>query len=32
MDTPRERHAETVTTFGGEAVGEMCPAFQLEIS
>jgi L-asparaginase II len=32
VDTLRERHVETVKTFGGEAVGEMRPAFQLDIS
>jgi L-asparaginase II len=31
VDTLRERHIETVKTFGGEAVGEMRPAFHLEI-
>jgi L-asparaginase II len=31
VDTLRERHVETVKTFGGETVGEMCPAFQLDI-
>ena len=31
VDTLRERHVEMVKTFGGEAVGETCPAFQLEI-
>jgi L-asparaginase II len=31
VDTLRERHAETVKTFGGETVGEMCPAFQLDV-
>jgi hypothetical protein len=31
VDTLRVRHVETVTTFGGETVGEMCPAFHLEI-
>ena len=31
VDTLRERHVETVKTFGGEAVGEMCPAFHIEI-
>ena len=31
VDTLRERHVETVKTFGGESVGEMCPAFQLEV-
>jgi L-asparaginase II len=31
LNTLRERHVETVKTFGGETVGEMCPAFQLEI-
>jgi hypothetical protein len=30
-DTPRERHVETVTALDGEAVGEICPAFHLEI-
>jgi L-asparaginase II len=32
IDTLRERHVETVKTFGGETVGEMCPAFKLKIS
>jgi L-asparaginase II len=31
VDTLRERHAETVQTFGGEPVGEMRPAFQLDV-
>jgi L-asparaginase II len=31
VDTLRERHVETVKTFGGEAVGEMRAAFQLDI-
>jgi L-asparaginase II len=31
VDTLRERHIETVKTFAGEAVGEMRPAFQLEV-
>jgi hypothetical protein len=31
VDTLRERHVETVKTFGGEAVGETCPAFQLDV-
>jgi len=31
VDTLRERHVETVKTFGGEMAGEMCPAFQLEV-
>ena len=31
VDTLRERHAETVKTFGGEPVGEMRPAFQLDV-
>lgn len=31
LDTLRERHIETVKTFGGEAVGEICPAFRLDI-
>jgi L-asparaginase II len=31
VDTLRERHVETVKTFGGETVGEMCPAFQLDV-
>lgn len=31
VDTLRERHVETVKTFAGEAVGEMCPAFQLDV-
>jgi L-asparaginase II len=31
VDTLRERHVETVKTFGGEAVGEMRPAFHLDI-
>jgi L-asparaginase II len=31
VDTLRERHVETVKTFGGEAVGEMRPAFQLDV-
>ena len=29
--TLRKRHAETVKTFGGETVGEMRPAFQLDV-
>jgi hypothetical protein len=32
MDTPRERHVETVMTFGGEAVGEMYPAFHSKLA
>jgi len=31
VDTLRERHIETVKTFAGETVGEMRPAFHLEI-
>jgi L-asparaginase II len=31
VDTLRERHVETVKTFAGEAVGEMRPAFQLNV-
>ena len=31
VDTLRERHVETVKTFGGETAGEMCPAFQLDV-
>jgi L-asparaginase II len=31
LDTLRERHIETVKTFAGEAVGEVCPAFHLDI-
>jgi hypothetical protein len=31
VDMLRERHVETVKTFGGETVGEMCPAFQLDV-
>ena len=31
VDTLRERHVETVKTFGGEPVGEMRPAFQLDV-
>jgi hypothetical protein len=30
-DTPRERDVENVTALGGEAVGEIYPAFHLEI-
>lgn len=31
VDMLRERHVETVKTFGGEAVGEMRPAFRLDV-
>jgi hypothetical protein len=30
-DTLREQHVETVKTFAGEAVGEKCPAFELDV-
>jgi L-asparaginase II len=32
LDTLRERHVETVKTFAGEVVGEMRPAFQLDVA
>ena len=31
VDMLRERHVETVKAFAGEAVGEMRPAFHLEV-